>query len=102
MNRTLTVCLLISVVANLFLLYRLLDTGVTTTYQASEIRSSTKQLSDMQKLFPAIATGFSRDALMNAAHTVGLEVIEKDKGELYVGSIEFSLKGDTVVGIRFN
>jgi hypothetical protein len=102
MNRAITVCLLISVIANVFLLYRLLDTGVTTTYEASQIKSSTRQLSDMQKLFPGLMTALTRDALMNAARTAGLEVIEKDKSELYVGTIEFSLADNKVVGIHFD
>ena len=102
MNKVVTVSLLVSVIANGFLLYRLLDTGVTTTYEASEIKSQTRQLSDMQKLFLAVSTGLTRDALMIAAHAAGLEVIQKEKGDLYVGSIEFSLVGDKVVGIHFN
>jgi multisubunit Na+/H+ antiporter MnhG subunit len=56
----------------------------------------------MQKLFLAVSAGITQHVLMNAAHTAGLQVIQKEKGDLYAGSIEFSLAGDKVVGVHLN
>jgi hypothetical protein len=102
MNRVLPVCLTLSAVVNVFLLYRVLDTGVTTTYEASEIKSVRRELADMQKLFPVVSVGTSHEELVSAARKVDLEVIEKKQGNIYVGSVEFLLRDDKVAGVDFD
>jgi hypothetical protein len=75
MSRVLIVLLLASIAANVFLLYRVFDVGVTTTYEGSEINLLKKQQAQMRKLFPFLQIGISRDALLSAAGREGLEVI---------------------------
>jgi hypothetical protein len=101
MNRILMVLLLVSAAANAFLLYRLLDTGVTTTYQSSEVKFLKQQQTQMQKLLPLLQKGVSRDAVVSAAKDAGLEVMVKDPNRLYVGTIEFVFKDGIVVDIQF-
>lgn len=102
MSRVLIVFLVASIAVNVFLLYRVFDVGVTTTYEGSEIKSLKQQQTQIQKLFPLLEKGISRDALLAAARDTGLEVIEKTPDQVYVGAIEFVLKDGMVVDVRFD
>jgi hypothetical protein len=102
MSRILVVLLAASIAANVFLLYRVLDVGVTTTYEGSEIKALKQQQAQIQKVFPLLQKGMSRDALLGVAHGAGLEVIEKTPDQVYVGAIEFVLKDGMVVGVKFD
>ncbi len=102
MSRVLTVLLLASIAANVFLLFRVFDVGVTTTYEGAEIKSLKRQQSQIQKLFPLLQKGISREVLLDAARGAGLEVIEKTPDQIYVGAIEFLLKDGMVVEVRFD
>lgn len=101
MNRILLTLAILSVAANAFLLYRLLDTGVTTTYQSAEVKSLLQQQAEMKKLSPLLLKGISRDALVVAARDKGLQVIEKEPDRLYVGTIEFLFKDGRVSDVNF-
>jgi hypothetical protein len=94
--------LVAAIAVNVFLLYRVFDAGVTTTYEGSEIKSLKRQQAQIQKLFPLLQKGISRDAPLGAARDAGLEVIEKTPDEVYVGAIEFVLKDGKVVDVRFD
>lgn len=94
--------LVVSIMVNGFLLYRVFDVGVTTTYEGSEIKSLKRQQAQMQKLFPLLQKGISRDALLGAARGAGLEVMEKTQDQVYVGAIEFVLRDGNVVDLRFD
>jgi hypothetical protein len=100
MNRILVTLLLVSGAANAFLLYRVVDVGVTTTYQSAEIKSLKQQQDQMQKLLPLLQKGISRDAVVGAARDAGLEVMNKEPNTLYVGMIEFIFKDGVVSDIR--
>ena len=101
-SRVPIVLLVASIAANVFLLYRVLDVGVTTTYEGSEIKSLKRQQAQIQKLFPLLQRGMSRDALLDAARSAGLEVMEKTPDQVYVGAIEFVLRDGKVVDVRFD
>lgn len=101
MNRILVILLLVSAAANAFLLYRVVDVGVTTTYQSAEIKSLKQQQEQMQKLLPLLQKGVSRDAVVGAARDARLEVMNKAPNRLYVGMIEFIFKDGVVSDIRF-
>ena len=94
--------LVASIAVNVFLLYRLFDVGVTTTYQGSEIKSLKRQQAQIQKLFPLLQKDISRDALVGAARGAGLEVMEKTPNQVYVRTIEFVLRDGKVVDVRFD
>ena len=102
MNRISLAVLILSVAANAFLLYRLLDTGVTTTYQSAEIKSLLQKQADMKKLFPLLQKGTSRDTLSNAAREAGLQVMQKEPDRLYVGTIEFLFTDGRVREMKFD
>jgi len=102
MNRSLLILLILSVVANAFLMYRLLDTGVTTTYQSAEIKSLLKQQADMKKLIPLLQKGTSRDTILGAAREAGLEVMQKEPDMLYVGTVEFLFKDGRLSEVKFD
>jgi len=54
MSKVLIVLLVASIAVNVFLLYRVFDVGVTTTYEGSEIKSLKQQQTQIQKLFPLL------------------------------------------------
>src|SRR6266403_4319316 len=101
MSKILIGFLVASIAVNVFLLYRVFDVGVTTTYQGSEIKSLKRQQAQIQKLFPLLEKGISRDALLGAARGAGLEVMEKTPDQVYVGAIEFVLRDGMVADVRF-
>lgn len=101
MNRTLTILLIVSAAANALLLYRVVDVGVTTTYQSAEIKSLKRQQAQMQKLIPLLQKGISRDLVVGAARDAGLQIMVKDPNSMYVGMIEFIFRDGIVADIRF-
>ena len=101
MNRILLTLSILSVAANAFLLYRLLDTGVTTTYQSAEVKSLLQQQAEMKKLAPLLLKGTSRDTLLGAAREVGLQIIQKEPDRLYIGSIEVVFTDGRVSDVNF-
>lgn len=101
MKKILGIGLLISVVGNIVLLYRLLDMGVTTTHGADEINRRGQQLADVQKLLPLLMPNVSRVDLLSAARKADLEFLEKGEEGVYVGGIQFLFSGDQVVAIKF-
>jgi hypothetical protein len=101
MNRILLALLILSGVANAFLLYRAVDTGVTTTYQSAEIKSLLQQQVEMKRLMPLLQKGISRDTLVSAAHEARLEIMQKEPNRLYVGTIEYLFTDDRVSDVRF-
>ena len=101
MNRILLALSILSVAANAFLLYRLLDTGVTTTYQSAEVKSLLQQQAEMKKLAPLLLKGTSRDTLLGAAREAGLQIMQKEPDRLYVGSIEVMFTDGRVSDVNF-
>ncbi len=102
MKRVIGFALLLSVVANLALLYRILDTGVSLTHQADEIGYKSRQLADMEKIWPVLMPRISQTELMDAARKTGLEVMEKkSENSLVIGHVQFLLSDNRVVAIKF-
>jgi hypothetical protein len=101
MNRILLALSILSVAANVFLLYRLLDTGVTTTYQSAEVKSLLQQQAELKKLVPLLLKGTSRDTLLDAARQAGLQIMQKETDRLYVGSIEVVFTDGRVSDVNF-
>ena len=102
MKKIFGVSLLLSVIVNIALLYRLLDTGISVSYQADELGYKSKQLTDVQKMFPVLVPKMSRADLLEKARKTGLEIIEKkDDNTVYVGGIQFVLSNDQVTAIKF-
>jgi hypothetical protein len=101
-RKILPVLLLISVLGNLGLAYRILDLGTTITYSADEAVRRNKQVSAMQKLFPALLEDRSRFGLADAAGRLALEVLDKGAEGTYVDGIQFIFVGDQVSGVDFN
>lgn len=101
MNRILLTLSILSVAANAFLLYRLFDTGVTTTYQSAEVKSLLQQQAEMKKLVPLLLKGTSRDTLESAARETGLQVMQKERDRVYVGTIEFLFTDGRVGDVNF-
>jgi hypothetical protein len=101
-RKILPVLLLISVLGNLGLAYRILDLGTTITYGADEAVRRNKQVSAMQKLFPALLEDRSRFGLADTAGRLALEVLDKGAEGTYVDGIQFIFVGDQVSGVDFN
>jgi len=100
-RRALSIALLLSIIGNVVLLYRVVDLGVTVTHTADEISYKSKQLTDIEKLWPALAPKLSRADLLTAAHKTGLEVMEKkDEDSLFLGEVQFLLAGDQVTAMK--
>jgi hypothetical protein len=95
------VLLVISIIGNAILLYRVLDMGVTTTYQSDEIKQRGEQLEGIQKLWSSLLPNTSRADVLNAARKSGLEVLDKQEEGLYVDGIHFVFSGDQVTAVKF-
>jgi hypothetical protein len=102
MKRSLVLLLVASLLANLGLLYRIVDMGLTSTYAGDEIARREKQEADAQQLLRVLLATTSRDDLLDAAHRASLEVINKGEEGVYVGEIRFVFSGDRVVGVDFD
>jgi hypothetical protein len=102
MRKVLGIALLVSVLGNIVLLYRVLDMGVTTTYGADEISRRGKQVADVQKLLPLLMPHTSRADLLGAAQKAGLEIIDKGQEGMYVGDVQFIFSGDQVTAVKFD
>ncbi len=102
MKRVIGFALLLSIVANLALLYRVLDTGVSLTHQADELGYKSRQLADVEKLWPVLMSKISRSDLMEAARKTGLDVMEKkSEKSLIVGHVQFLMSDNQVAAIKF-
>ena len=101
-RKVLGILLLISVLGNAFLLYRVIDLGVTTTYGADEIGRRSSQAADAQKLFTLLMTHVSRADVLAAAGKTGLEILDKQDEGTYVGNILFIFSGDQVTAVKFD
>lgn len=102
MKKALGILLLLSVLGNAILLYRVLDLGVMTTYGDDEVSRRSKQAADAQKLLPLLMLDTSRADVLSAAQKAGLEVIDKGEEGLYVGDIHFVLSEDRIVAVKFD
>lgn len=100
-KRLLSIFLLISVLGNFFLMYRVLDLGVTTTYQESEIALRIKQMEAMERLFPALVASTSRSQLLDAAEKLELETFDKGSEGVNVGGIMFIFSDNRVSAVDF-
>jgi hypothetical protein len=101
MRKALGIALGLSVLANAVLLYRVLDLGSATTDEAAEISRERAQLGAVQKLLPLLPPSVSREDLVNAARKAGLDVFDKGKEGLLVGTVLFTLSDGRVVSVEF-
>jgi hypothetical protein len=102
MKNVISIALLLSVLGNFVLLYRVFDMGLTSTYEADEISRRGHQVANVQKLLPLLVPNMSRANLLSAARKANLEILEKGEEGLYVGGIRFLLSGDRVVAVNFD
>jgi hypothetical protein len=100
MRQALPILLVLSLLTNGVLLYRVFDLGVTTTYGADEIDRRSEQAAGAQKLLPLLMPSTSRADLLTAAQKSGLEVLDKGEEGLYIGGVHFVLSGDRVTAIE--
>lgn len=101
MRRSFGIALFLSIIGNVVLLYRVLDLGITVTHATDEISYRSKQLTDVEKLWPVLAPKISRADLLAAAPKTGLEVMEKkDEDSLFLGEVQFLLSGDQVTSMK--
>jgi hypothetical protein len=98
--KILALILVISVLGNVFLLYRLIDTGVTVTYGAAELGYRAKKLKALEKLLPLLLSDTSRDALLSAARKAELEIIEKQGDGTYIGGLQFVFSGNRLTAVN--
>src|SRR5690606_15053959 len=94
--RLLSIALAISALLNLYLAYRLLDLGVTSTYAADELQRRGAQVSALQRLLPLLMPNTSRHLLISTAQAAGLEVLDKGDEGVYVEEILFVISNDQV------
>lgn len=92
----------LSLLGNAFLLYRVVDTGVTNTYQSSEIKQTQQQLQAVQKLWPSLMPNVSRERVLDAARKADLEVLDKQAEGIYVSGVHFIFQEDHVSTIAFD
>ena len=92
--------LIISLLLNIFLAYRVFDLGITTTHQSEQLNYLNAQLGDVEKLWSSLFDNSSRSGVLQAAGNLGMEVIDKpSESAIYVGRIKFILSGDKVTKI---
>jgi len=92
--------LLVSLILNAWLGYRILNLGVTITHQSDQIKFLNGQVKDVEKLWTKQVERSSSSALIEAAKEVGLEVIEKrNEHAFYLGRIKVLLTDDRVAKI---
>lgn len=91
--------LVISVVINFALLYRIFDLGVTTTYGSEEILQRNQQVRELEKLLPLLLITTSREQVLHAANQAGLEVTEKREEGTYIGMTLFSFSDNKVTAV---
>jgi hypothetical protein len=96
------VCLLMSLVINLGLAFRVLDLGAVITDGSDEIIRRGKQVHAMQELFPAILKDGSRVNFATAAEKLGLQVLDKNDEGVYVEGIQFIFSEGQVSAVDFN
>lgn len=101
-RRMVVILLLISVLANFGLAYRVFDLGVTITYGSDELARRGRQAEAMQKVFPATVKDRSRSNLIDVARKLGLEVFDKGDEGVYIDGVQFTFSGDQVSGVDFN
>ena len=99
MKNWLRIALTLSVLANIYFVYRGVDTGVTITYMSDEIRHKQDQSADVEKLLPLLVPNLTKPELLAVASKAGLEVIEKQEEGTYVGDLQFSFSGDKVIAV---
>tara|TARA_R110000824_G_scaffold118960_2_gene271451 strand:+ start:70653 stop:70979 length:327 start_codon:yes stop_codon:yes gene_type:complete len=97
----LTFCLVLSVVGNALLLYRVADLGVTTTHQSEQIRLNAQQAKDAEEILPMLINKTSRDDVLFAARKAGLTTFEKEEG-LIVGQLLFVFSGELLDRVIFS
>lgn len=102
MKNRLVVPLVLSVLGNCILLYRVLDLGVATTYLSDEVRRRGQQTEDARKLLSFLVTHQSRADVLDAARVTGLEVLDKGEAGVFIGSIHFIFSDDEVSTIEFD
>jgi len=95
--------LVVSMAGNAYLLYKLIDHGVSITYQADEQARRGQQLAALSALLMEYAKGDSRNALVQRAKQVGLHVIDKP-GENYfwIDEIRFDIVDDRLADIKLD
>ena len=101
-GRMVVILLLISVLANFGLAYRVFDLGVTITYGNDELARRGRQVEAMQKLFPAVLKDRSRSNLTDVAGKLGLEVLDKGDEGVYIDGVQFIFSGDQVSAVDSN
>lgn len=99
MKHWLRIALTLSILANVFLVYRTFDIGVTMTYMSDEIEHQQTRAADVERLLPLLAPHLTKSELLEAAGKAGLEVIEKQEEGIYVGDLLFTLAGDRVISV---
>lgn len=100
MKRSIEFALLLSMVINAALLYRIFDFGVTVTHRADEIHYRDRQATDLEKLLPLLLKTASQEQVILAGRQAELEVIEKLGEGVYIGTVFFSYSGGKITAVH--
>lgn len=83
------IVLSVSIIANVFFLYKGADTGTTIAHLSDQMEYQKEQMRDMESLVSALTVKSTKSEVLNAAENAQLDVIEKDGGEVYIGHVLF-------------
>ena len=83
------VALVVSLLMNLLLLWRVFDLDVTTTHLAEENQILDRTLRDLERLLPSAIGTISREHLEGLARSAGIEVHAKEECGLLIGTMYF-------------
>lgn len=100
MHRILTAALLLSLVGNGVLLWRILDLGVTTTYLDDQNQIFDRTLNDLEKLLPSIVGQSSRASIASLATKSGIGVLDKGSDGLLIGTMYFRFSDGRLMEVR--
>jgi hypothetical protein len=91
-----------SLVANLVLVYRVFDLGVSVTYGSDEIERRGKQADVIQKLFPPLMSNVTRTEIISVAKQLGLAVLDKGDEGLYIGGVQIVFSNEKLTSMSFD
>ena len=103
-NTACAIFLMVSIVGNVFLVYKMFDASVTLTYLEDSCASRGESLFVMKELLPRMSEGYPKDKFLEDARFVSKQ---KDvpltlKGDVVaVGDVGFIFSDGRLVGIEY-
>jgi len=103
LSRNLLIGLLgVSFLGNAFLIYRLVDMGVTVTHGEEESGRRNEQVRVVEELLAVFMSKPSKAELIEAAKESHFDVLDKGEDGIYVGEVRFNFSEDKLASLSLN